>query len=153
MVILGILFFSLILFLRLSDATVKDTVRGKAQTSAITDAPPRVSIEKAQGKVISGIPDFPVYPGAHVEYSYIKREGKRTGYEIEWEAPAGVETLTKWYIANLPKYGWVLPDVPIPMRDSEVMIDASKNGRPVRLIIENEDGLPESEIAVEFPLQ
>lgn len=160
-VTVGTIITSVLITANRTSQSVVDNTRSSA-----SEIPPnsnqQLAMERAEGVLLDGIPDFPAYPGSAVKYSYVKRDVNKIGYEIGWEAPARVYTVTKWYLDTLPLDGWTITGItdgfvritpPGPLSDIEFMVAAEKGNTSVNLIVENEDGGPESEISAEFPLR
>ncbi len=110
-----------------------------------------VSLQSQQGELVKEFPEFPVYPTAQIENSYVKHDGDRIGYEAKWEMPEPVSAVLKWYLERLPSEGWVLNDVPENLSiESEQFLIANKGEVAVYLTIER-DG-DKTEVIAEVPL-
>lgn len=163
LLIVGTLFIVIFVLTVYVKLPVIDTTRSNAAsspTSLPTQSPK--SLERAEKKLLKGVPDFPIYPGAQILHSYIKHEKNLVGYEAEWQASDTVSNITSWYVNSLTTAGWTVTRIPEllakitppgPVDEIEFMVTAVKNNTTVNLIIENEQDLTISHIHAEFPLR
>jgi len=82
-----------------------DTVASAQKLEVSTDP----NFPEVKGRIISGFPDFPVYPSATlVASSLINKEGETVqGYRVKWKTnPGNVPEIMQWYQSALQKAGW-----------------------------------------------
>lgn len=107
---------------------------------------------RVEGELVASFPEFPVYSGAKIEYSYESTSSQPTGYEALWVSNAPVPTVMSWYIDTLTAEGWEIESLPDNRQDpTEQFLIASKGDNTVYLITEDEDK-GYTEIFVEFPV-
>jgi hypothetical protein len=63
---------------------------------------------EAAGRMVSGVPDVPAYPGATLVGSAEQARAAEApeGYRIKWTTSASVSTVMQWYAKALPAAGW-----------------------------------------------
>ena len=157
--------YAVIIFILVTLVILRTVISQQEQTksdAAANNTSPSISLNKVEGTLLPQIPDFPLYPGVEIDYSYEKRDGNKVGYEVELKTPDTATVIANWYLQALPAAGWTITRTPEsiatitppgPPTDIEFMIIAEKDGREAIFIIENEGGSPESEIYAEFPLK
>lgn len=112
---------------------------------------PQQRFDKLQGQLVSGFPDFPIYPGASIIGSYKKIDGERIGFEATWETEISQNEVAAWYLNEFNKYiGWTIHELPDTFNSDELVFRIEKNNQKSTLTIEREDDI--TEITVEFPL-
>jgi len=107
--------------------------------------------DKLQGHLVTGFPDYPIFPGASIIGSYKKIDGERIGFEATWETNVPQGTVADWYLEEFNKYkGWTIHELPENFDSPELVFLLEKNNQKSTLEIEREDDI--TEITVEFPL-
>lgn len=131
--------------------TPKETPASQVNSETRNSDP---SFTEVKSQLISGFPQFPVYPGAQLEYS-AKREKTSTpegDFRAKWEIKdrEAVDKVLQWYLTELPKYGWVITE---PSSDREAMgeqgAQIAKNGLTATINVEAKEG--KTEILVLIP--
>ena len=104
---------------------------------------------EVKGQVISGFPDFPVYPGATLVASAKTNRADQpdTGYRVKWEAQDSVIPVMNWYQDELSKNGWTYEVPNDPDATGEQVAQIKKAGWEGFVESELEDGA--TEIVVE----
>jgi hypothetical protein len=109
--------------------------------------------ERARGRLVSGFPPLPMYPGATVEESERRTQGDRTGFEAELISSDPVTDVYSFYLEALKRDGW---DISFASENSataeEQGLGAVKNGMRLYIEFEMEDD-GRTEIEIEIPLQ
>jgi len=115
------------------------------ETEVATD--PR--FPEIKGKLMSGFPEIPVYPGATLIASAKTNRANEqdTGYRAKWETQDAVVKVMKWYQEELPKSGWVYetPNDPnasgeqvaqIKKSDLEGFLEAEREEKGTEIVVE-----------------
>ncbi len=111
----------------------------------------KYEMRSARRKMIPGFPAVPHYPGAAVNESYVKTEGKKIGYDTTYVVDAPVPEVITFYLAELQKQGWeILTPPDDPTSQAEQTIKARRGNQILFVTAEKED--QHTEIAVEFPM-
>ena len=107
---------------------------------------------EVKGQVISGFPDFPVYPGAALIASAKTNRADQpdTGYRAKWGTQDSVIAVMKWYQAQLPKSGWQYTPPNDPQSEGEQVAEISKGDFKGYIASEIEEG--NNEIVVDVRL-
>ena len=135
--------------------TSKKSASETASTIPQVEVAADPAFEEVKGQLITGFPDFPVYPGATIVSSakVKQNEDPAKGYRAEWEVQAeSVTKVMQWYLQELKSKGWTILESPNdPESYGEQIASASKNGSIAYFVVElKEPGL--IEIKVEIPL-
>ncbi|OGY25918.1 MAG: hypothetical protein A2Z11_02045 [Candidatus Woykebacteria bacterium RBG_16_43_9] len=85
---------------------------------------------EVKGKLISGFPQFPVYPGATLVASAKTNRVNQpdTGYRAKWETKDAVIKVMRWYQDQLPKSGWKYEVPNDPTAAGEQVAQIKKSG-------------------------
>ena len=108
------------------------------------------SFPEVKGKLISGFPDFPVYPGATLVASAKTNRADQldTGYRVKWAVQVdAVPNVMEWYQDELSKNGWTYEVPNDPNATGEQVAQIKKSGWEGFVESELEDGA--TEIVVE----
>jgi len=103
------------------------------------------SFPEIKGRVISGFPDFPVYPGAALVASAKTNRADQpdTGYRVKWTVQGEVPIVMKWYQAELPKSSWQIEQSVDPNNPGEQINQISKGNFNGSLLVENDGTVTE----------
>jgi hypothetical protein len=112
-----------------------------------TQTPP-AQIRELKGRVVERFPKVPIFQGAKVERSYVKKEPGKVGYEATWTVNAPVSKVVAWYRRELPRLGWKILEY--NEGDDEQNLLIQRDGRKAFLWIERTGKV--TEITVEFPM-
>src|SRR4030067_1863615 len=112
------------------------TVRKQSNNEAGTTKTPNLevatdpSFPEVKGKLISGFPPFPVYPGATLIASAKTNRANQpdTGYRAKWETKDAVIKVMRWYQDQLPKSGWKYEVPNDPNAAGEQVAQIKKSG-------------------------
>lgn len=106
--------------------------------------------EELTGELVSGFPDFPVYPGAAVKTSR-ESTGGTVGFETVWEVNQEVPEIMRWYMDMFAgDESWKIKEPPdSPESPGEQSAIVSRDNWDFYLTVEREIDAETSEIIVE----
>ncbi len=107
LIIIGVLVISIgltVWFIKSGQRSTNEAIP-ELQTQEVATDP---SFTEVKGQLIPGFPELPVYPGASIVASAKTNPEIKLdiGYRAKWKASDPVLKVMKWYLEELPKYGW-----------------------------------------------
>lgn len=140
--LLGIILISALLAALLQ---IRDTSLRPTPTQAPYIQEPENNIVEAEGELVEGFPEFPVYPGAEIHESAVRRQAYNTGRDIyaEWTTNDSVIEVMRWYEQELSKLGWSIGEPNDPENPSEQIIQITKDNLSGYVAAEDEEGTTE----------
>lgn len=113
----------------------KSSMKSKLNSDNLTKTLPTVNF--AEGRIIDGFPEFPIYPNATILSSQIERDTP-TSYQAYLESADAVAAIVTWYNENLVKDNWTIVRSIDPSTPADQNVLASKNGLNLTVNVEKE---------------
>lgn len=146
-----------ILFILILSALSSSPEKKSLQSEAKVIITPTVApiIFRQLGALVAGFPEVPIYPSSRLVSSYEKKDTGKVGYEAVWATEGNLPQVISFYLAEFPRLGWTLEEVPPPGDRLEEHIKAVKNGQTAYLTVEYPEEKDEPgpvQITIEIPL-
>ena len=102
--------------------------------SALSKSP---GLVEARGELVSGFPEFPVYPEVKLTYSSRYDLEEETVYRASWISDDSLSQIAEYYGSALRKAGWTVTETKEPTQ-GDSLIEATKNNQTATLYIDQE---------------
>lgn len=128
-------------------------VRRPLRTQTESASPtPGFTMSESSETLVSGFPDFPMYPGTRLISSYRKTEGGKEGYQAIWESDDSMEVVGGWFEERFgAEEGWQVVESPDRFEGEPTFV-VEREGRRFTLGMEMEEER-KTTISLEMPLQ
>ncbi|MCR4264341.1 MAG: hypothetical protein NUV98_06510 [Candidatus Roizmanbacteria bacterium] len=112
------------------------------------------TMEKVEEKLVSGMPDIPMYPDATVEESFKRTVGEMNEYYAVWTVNASVGEIISFYETELAKDGWTITEIPEERNETgDESIAATKNNMNLLINLERVTASDPTEITTDIFVQ
>jgi hypothetical protein len=150
-ILAGVLLIVLVTIISRNKPTQVDLGDNTVQTNDQVDATDSGDdIVEAEGELVDGFPDFPIYPGAELEKSNQSTYQGRTAYSGTWISTGTVQKVMAWYRDQAKQKNWEIIDDPSnPASGQEQHLNLNVDGQLINVTVELEDNQTKPEIIID----